>query len=324
MLDRQQPPQATSGPATADPARQDKWRRRGILALVLLLGILIGWLLAPRCARCPGGGTSDDSHVFGASATTKGRGPGSKVGLGTGEGPAGGGGNGAGGGDTHGHGYDGDATGAAGSAGGGGGGKGAEDSGTGGKLKSQDAQDTLRRAVIRSAFSDSPDGGGQDKTPPQQLGGKVLSAPDFTYDRTGLPRYAGAVQGVQSALVYAKPNDTSDYGTGAGIVTGDSFDTVVAWYQSQLPAGWQAETIPDLNQVSQQLTPENIGKMLAAAVPGAAGSTPAPATAAADPSTRVSVTMFKAPAGTPGKPGILIAQHGDQPVTVMMSARSAP
>jgi hypothetical protein len=326
MNDRQQPPQAGPGPATADTAGQEKWRRRGILALVFLLGILLGWLLAPRSPGCPGGATGD-SRVSGPGAAVHGTGPGAKVGLGNGTG-SGGGGFASASGDTHGRGYDGDATGAGGTAGGGGGGKGTTDSGNGGTLKSRDAEDSLRTAVIRGASADSPDGGGQDKAPPADVAGKVLSAPDFTYDRTGLPRYAGAVQAVQSALVYSKASDTSDYGSSAGIVTGDSFDTVVAWYKAQLPPGWQSESIADLNQVQQQFSVENIGKMLSAAGAAAAAGAPAPTPAAgaqaSDPAAREAVALFKAPPGTAGKPGILIAQHGEQPVTVLLSARSTP
>ena len=226
----------------------------------------------------------------------------------------------------HGRGYEGDASGAAGSANGGGGGKGKSDPASGGTQKSRDAEDALRTAVIRGAAGDPPDGDGRDVAPPAEVAGKVLSAPDFTYDKTGLPRYAGAVQSVQSALVYAKADDPAHFGTSAGIVTGDSFETVVAWYKAQLPRGWQSDEIADLNQVKQQFTAENIGKMLAAAgANGGAGTdAPAAAPAASDPSAREAIVLFKAPPGTAGKPGILIEQHGEQPVRVLMSARSTP
>ena len=295
-----------------------------ILALVFLLGVLLGWLLAPKCAGCPGG-ADGDSRVSGAGGAVHGRGPGTKVGVGSGTG-SGGGGYASGSGDIHGRGYDGDAAGASGNAGGGGGGSGTTDPGQSGTVKSKDAEDPLRTAVIRGASGDTPDGRGSGATPPPDVSGRELSAPDFTYDRTGLPRYAGAVQAVESAVVYDKADDQSSYGSSAGIVTGDSFDAVVAWYKGQLPAGWQSGSIPDLNQVKEQFTPENISKMLAAAVPGAAGDAPAPApaAAAADPATREAITLFKAPPGTAGEPGILIAQHGQQPVTVLLSARSTP
>ena len=85
MVDTQQPRPAGSGAAAAGTGAPGKWRRRGILALVFLLGILLGWLLAPRCARCPGGATGD-SRVSGPGAAVHGTGPGAKVGLGTGGG----------------------------------------------------------------------------------------------------------------------------------------------------------------------------------------------------------------------------------------------
>ena len=137
------------GPVAPDTARRDKWRRRGILALVFLLGLLLGWLLAPRCPRCPGG-AAGDSTVSGAGAATHGHGPGAKVAVGDGAG-SGGGGSASAGGDTHGRGYEGDYQGAAGSAGGGGGGGGSTDSNSGGTLHSRDAEDSLRTAVIRGA-----------------------------------------------------------------------------------------------------------------------------------------------------------------------------
>jgi hypothetical protein len=323
MSETHQPPTGDPAAVAAREGTQDKRRRAAVLVVVFLLGLLLGWLLAPRCPLCPGG-AAGDSTVSGAGAATHGHGPGAKVAVGDGSG-SGGGGSASAGGDTHGRGYEGDYQGAAGSAGGGGGGGGSTDSNSGGTLHSRDAQDSLRTAVIRGAAGDSPDGAGQGAKPPADVTGKVLSAPDFTYDRTGLPRYAGAIQNVQSALVYSKADDTSDYGSSAGIVTGDSFDTVVAWYKAHLPPGWQNESLPDLNQVRQQFTAENIAKMLTAAGNSGATDPPAPpAAAAGDPAAREAIALFKAPPGTAGKPAILIAQHGEQPVTILMSARSTP
>ena len=100
----------------------------------------------------------------------------------------------------------------------------------------------------------------------------------------------------------------------------------MAWYKAQLPKGWQSDDIADLNQVKQQFTVENIGKMLAAAgaTGGAGTGAPAAAPAPSDPTAREAVALFKAPPGTAGQPGVLIEQHGEQPVRVLMSARSTP
>jgi len=46
-----------------------------------------------------------------------------------------------------------------------------------------------------------------------------------------------------------------------------------------------------------------------------------PATAAAD---RTRLSMFSPPAGTKGDLGVMIVQHGDKPVTIMMKTRVSP
>jgi hypothetical protein len=229
-------------PNLAAPAEKERrWRLATLIVLVFLLGILLGWLLSPRCHVCSGG----DSRVTGDQISGTGSGPHSKISIGRGSGRSGGGSSEADG-DTQGHGHTGDAQGAAGSAAAGGG-KG-DGEGGGGKLQGgKDASDPLRTAVLRTAegldpaADESPDDGHDTPT------GKVLSAPDFTYDRTALPRYPNTLQ-VQSALTYPQPDNSQLWNNSVGITTADSFDTVVAWYRTQLPAGWQAEVMGDMQQ----------------------------------------------------------------------------
>jgi hypothetical protein len=156
---------------------------------------------------------------------------------------------------------------------------------------------------------------------------KSFTSRDFTYDKTGLPRYPDGVKAVVSSVTYEPAGQTDTYSTGAGIVTASSFDTVVDWYQKNLPGGWQSSTVGDFGQLgatAKQLSPENILKMLGAGAAngGAANAlTPAPATAAAD---RIRISIFKPPPGAKNAPGIMIVQKGDKPVEALLQAHVRP
>jgi hypothetical protein len=171
-------------------------------------------------------------------------------------------------------------------------------------------------------LGDDDEKAGHD-TPPA----KSFSARDFTYDKTGLPRYPDAVQAVVSSITYDPPDRTDTYRTGAAIVTASSFAAVVDWYQQNLPGGWQSTTAGDFAQLgaaAQQLSPENILKMLGAGVQSGAAANPltaAPATPAAD---RIRISIFKPPAGSPSDRGIMIVQKGDHPVEALLQAHLKP
>jgi hypothetical protein len=169
-------------------------------------------------------------------------------------------------------------------------------------------------------LGDGDDGVGVDPTE------KSFTSRDFTYDKTGLPRYPDAVQMVVSSITYEVADSTDTYRTGAAIVTGSEFATVVDWYQKNLPGGWQSTTVGDFGQLgaaAQQLSPENILKMLGGAqngpTPGSFSA--APATAAAD---RIRISIFKPPPGTPSARGIMIVQKGDRPVEALLQAHVKP
>jgi hypothetical protein len=154
---------------------------------------------------------------------------------------------------------------------------------------------------------------------------KVLSAPDFRYDKTGLPRYPDA-NTVSSAMSYDVEGRTDQYHSSSGILTTSSFDDVVSWYRKNLPPGWSSSTISDLNRlgaVAQQLSPDKIMQMMAAQSDATAVKSAAetPATAATD---RTRLSLFAPPAGTKGELGVMIVQKGDQPVEIMMKTHVSP
>jgi hypothetical protein len=154
---------------------------------------------------------------------------------------------------------------------------------------------------------------------------KVLSAPDFRYDKTGLPRYPDA-NTVSSAMSYDVEGRTDQYHSSSGILTTSSFDDVVSWYRKTLPPGWSSSTINDLNRlgaVARQLSPDKIMQMMAAQSDTTAAKFAAetPATAATD---RTRLSLFAPPAGTKGELGVMIVQKGDQPVEIMMKTHVGP
>lgn len=336
-------------PAAAAKKKDRRWLW-WVLALILvfILGFLLGKMLAPKCPQCPAVG-----------AGSGGGGGGRGGGGGGGGGGSGGAGGGGGGGDGAANGA------GSGGGGGGGGGPGGGGGGGGPEAKNQDLKGgnpldqkpedgeppgpgngkkqptgpddpqppgTLSDADVAAGdltkltagkpltLGDDDDKPG-DGSPPM----KSFTAHDFTYDKTGLPHYPDAVTGVVSSITYDVPNRTDTYRTGAGIVTTSSFDTVVAWYQKNLPGGWQSSTVGDFGRLgaqAKQLSPENIMKMLTSAQSGASSSlTPMPATAAEE---RIQISIFKPPAGSTPDHQIMIVQKGNHPVEALLQAQIKP
>ena len=169
-------------------------------------------------------------------------------------------------------------------------------------------------------------GDADDKPANDPPAAKSFSAHDFTYDKTGLPRYPDAIQAVVSSITYDPPDRTDTYRTGAGIVTGSTFATVVDWYQKNLPGGWQSTTVGDFAQLGAaagQLSPENILKMLGAAAQNGAAPQPLTAAPATPPADRIRISIFKPPPGQ-SNPGIMIVQKGDHPVEALLQAHVRP
>ena len=349
-------------PASTGAVRKSrKWPWILALVLVFLLGLWLGHLMAPKCPRCPapptagaggggdggsggggghpgtgaggkgspdpggGGGASGSGRVLGDGGRVSGAGAGGSAGSGQGTGEMAGGGSASANGVTVGHGYDGSATGAGGSDDGGG--------GQGGKAKLTDSPNgpdsdqeakRMQSGVWRLAAGGplSPDGSEVPQGQGKDASIKVLSAPDFRYDKTGLPRYPDANKSVSSAMSYDVEGSTDKYSSSSGILTTSPFDDVVDWYRKSLPPGWSDSTLGDLNRlaaVAQALSPDKIMQMVAAPNDAAPAKSvvDTSATAAAD---RVRISMFAPPAGTKGELGVLVVQHGDQPVEILMKA----
>jgi hypothetical protein len=317
------------------PANSRRWP--WILALILLfvLGFLLGRLMAPKWPHCPappsaGNGSGGGGRGHGAghpeSGPGGGAGPGGggSVGSGNGTGDMTGGGTGNIDGTTVGHGYDGSAVGANGADdGGGGGGKGNPGDSPNGPLASDpDAKRT--EAGVWSLAAGAPLSANGLAAP--QAGGKgasvkVLSAPDFRYDKTGLPRCPDANKAGLSAMSYGQDGRTDTYNSSSGIITTSAFGEVVNRYRKNLPPGWSDSTVSDLNRlgaVAQQLSPDKVMQMLSAAPAKAVAETPS--TAAAE---RMRLSMFAAPAGTQGDLGVMLVQRGDKPVEIFMKTRGA-
>lgn len=151
--------------------------------------------------------------------------------------------------------------------------------------------------------------------PPTSPGNNTLAAPDFRYDKTGLPRYPDAVSGVVSAYTYGPDGQQDVKGSSVAIVTTSSFDTAVEWYLKNLPAGWHAQTVGDFTALAQQLSVQNLGRMLGAGagVDGPAASAPAPA---AGP--RIRISIFSPPQGAADSPGVMIVQKDQESVKIFM------
>jgi len=278
-----------------------------------------------------GGGASGGGRVLGdGGRVDSSGGGGGSAGSGQGKGDMSGDGHSSANGIVVGHGNDSSAVGANGpddSGGGGGGGKAKPSDSPNDPGIDPEAKKTELSVAGLAAGAPLADSSGNAPEAQGKLASvQLLSARDFTYDKTGLPRYPVANTAVFSAMSYNVPGRTDSYGSSAGIVTGSAFDDVVAWYRKSLPPGWSSSTIGDLNRlgtVAQALSPDKLMQMMSA--PGDAAPAKSvgdiPATAAAD---RTRLSMFSPPAGTKGDLGVMIVQHGDKPVTIMMKTRVSP
>ena len=159
-------------------------------------------------------------------------------------------------------------------------------------------------------------GPGVDGGPgPPEAGNHTLAAPDYSYDKTGLPRYPDAVSGIASAYTYGPGGEQDVKGSSVAIVTASSFQTAVDWYVKNLPAGWHAQTVGNFSALAQQLSVENLGKMLSQGASGQ-GQTAAASAPPAGPQFKVSI--FTPPAGAANYPGVMIIQKDQEPVRILM------
>jgi hypothetical protein len=299
--------------------RPSRWRF-GLWLALLLMGILIGFLLAPRCPVCAGAGTV--AQV-----------PRGAPGIGDAKGRSSNGPDSGSPSDDRGQGGSGDID--------------PHGKAVGRDVSGIDGPDPGQ--LKTGKFGDSADGSGggpdhdevpADKSAPGLTHGdgvdinetatarhRLRSADDFRYDKTGLPRYSRSVSKVGSTLIYDQ-SATTQYHTTCAIVTSDKFQDVVDWYKANLPQGWQAQTVGDLNALASQVSVANIMNTLTAAAQSNAPGVPATATARKDPpiahpDTALSIAMFSPPPGTSGEPGIMIQQKAGQPVEITMSRISS-
>jgi hypothetical protein len=355
-------PAGAAVPGSSKPKKSRRWLW-WVLALILVfaLGFFLGHRTAPKCPPCPapsaagaggGGGGGGSGHpkagaggngdhdkggggsasglgrVLGDGGRVDGGGGGGSAGSGKGTGDMAGGGTYTADGTVVGHGNNSTETGASGSDDdndGGSGGKGNPSQAPNGPESDLAAKKRTEAGVWRLAAGGtlSADGVDTPQTNAKAASNNVLTAHDFRYDKTNLPRYPESVKDVVSAISYPPGGRTDTYGTSSGIVTSSPFDTVVDWYRKNLPPGWHDTTISDFGALAKQLSPENIMKMIGSQAGGSAAppGSAAPATA---PPEKLKISMFRPPAGSNTDTGVMIIQKGDQPVEVFMRAHVKP
>ncbi len=272
-------------------ARRRRWKRFFAFTVVLLIGVAIGWWLHPKCKTCPQpGNPSKRSASVAAASNDRLQGDGNSGPMGSGPGAA----------------ASGSVDGAMGAA-----------KGTGPDGAKRDTP--VEKVVITGQkpglgappiLGDGPDEAG----PTHNL---VRSAADFTYDRTGLPRYPDSVKGVFSETSVTESGEPDGRRSNCTIVTTSDFNTVVAWYRAKLPTGWHDRTVGDLAGLAAQVSPDSIRKLLMQAGSGAQPG--APAAPATSGSSGASVAMFSPPDGTRGDLGVMIRQQPGKPVTILMN-----
>jgi len=169
--------------------------------------------------------------------------------------------------------------------------------------------------VMRLSKGGALEGPGADTLDPPQADNQTLSAQDFRYDKTGLPRYPDAVSGVVSAYTYGRGGQQDIKGSSVAIATTSSFDTAVTWYVKNLPAGWHAQTVGDLHALAQQLSVENLGRILGTVARSADPTTSAPAPPVGP---QVKVSVFTPPKGAANNPGVMIVQKDQEPVKIFL------
>jgi hypothetical protein len=185
-----------------------------------------------------------------------------------------------------------------------------------GKLPSDsDAKGSLGSEVIRGLGSTSSGLGGSSAS--EQVGPTMdtVTAPNFKYDLTGLPRYSNVTHSMSG--MSTRKDVPADTGTVAAMLTTDSFDSVSAWYHAHVPTGWRESKLGNMEQMAAQVSPQNIAKMLSAYVNGApaSDSTAAPTPAAPGHS----VAIWTAPDNDAHHyRGIMVATAPGEPTRVVM------
>ncbi|MGH7633453.1 MAG: hypothetical protein ACRENC_06965 [Gemmatimonadaceae bacterium] len=304
-------------PSSAQANNKKKWIAAVIVAFIL--GFLLGWFLhkCPSKDKNPLDVGTGTAKVGGAPADGGG---GAKIQTAGGGAGAGGGGGGGQGGDINGSGSP--HSGPTGDA----------DDKTGGDApdgKPADGQYTpgppasgspvAGNVVTQMAAGNLSPGTGEAPPSKDSLNHKgVLTAADFSYDSTGLPRYSSGVQSVASGISTDSVKHTK--ATLAAIVTNDPFDSVVTWYKSQLPAGWKSSSMGNMEATAKALSPDAIMGMITGASSGKGIDTTA-LKAGQSSNDGTSIAIMSPPNQTADTRSIMIVRRQGEPTKVMMSKK---
>jgi hypothetical protein len=86
--------------------------------------------------------------------------------------------------------------------------------------------------------------------------GKVVTALDYRYDKSGLPHYPNAIKvasGTDAAAAAAAAGPIGKDFSVTEIVTDDSPSVAAAWYHDHLPAGWNELSMPSAATMDQMI-----------------------------------------------------------------------
>ncbi len=86
--------------------------------------------------------------------------------------------------------------------------------------------------------------------------GKVVTALDYRYDKSGLPHYPNALKvssGTDAAAAAAAAGPNTKNFSVTEIVTDDAPEVAAAWYHAHLPAGWNELQMPSAPAMDQAI-----------------------------------------------------------------------
>ena len=288
--------------------------RRLLWAATVIIAFVLGYLLARR-QGCPSSSLGDGS-VAGNSAGSPPGGPSRIRVRGNTEGDVKTGGISDASGATKSGGGGSNATGGAGDDEGGGNTRGSGAAfGSGKNFPDSDAKGSLASDVIRGLGSANSGLGGSSAN--EQIGPATdtVTAPNLKYDLTGLPRYSNVTRSMSG--LSTRKDVPADTGTVAAMLTPDSFDRVAAWYHNHVPPGWHETKIGNMEQMAAHLSPQNLAKMLSAAVDGAPATDSGAAPAQSEPGH--SVAIWTAPDNNAHHyRGIMVETAPGEPTRVVM------
>ena len=178
-----------------------------------------------------------------------------------------------------------------------------------------DAKGSLGSEVTRGLGSTSAGLGGSSANTPLGPTTDTVTAPNFKYDLTGLPRYSNVTRSMSG--LSTRKDVPADTGTVAAMLTPDSFDSVASWYHAHVPSGWHETKMGNMEQMAAHLSPQNLAKMLSAAVNGVPSSDSS--AAPTDSAQGHSVAIWTAPDNDAHHyRGIMVATAPGEPTHVVL------